>query len=54
MSAIRLARAATDRCGILKVEGCYTATSTLCSSRRDRPLTLGIPGSPGVPPTSRR
>ncbi len=51
MSAIRLARAATDRCGILKVEGCYHGhADSLLVKAGSGVLTLGIPGSPGVPP----
>ncbi len=34
MSALRLARAATNRDRILKFAGAYTATSTGCSRRR--------------------
>jgi glutamate-1-semialdehyde 2,1-aminomutase len=51
MSAIRLARAATDRCGIIKVEGCYHGhVDSLLVKAGSGVLTLGIPGSPGVPP----
>jgi glutamate-1-semialdehyde 2,1-aminomutase len=51
MSAIRLARAATGRCGILKVEGCYHGhVDALLVKAGSGVLTLGIPGSPGVPP----
>jgi glutamate-1-semialdehyde 2,1-aminomutase len=51
MSAIRLARAATGRCGILKVEGCYHGhVDSLLVKAGSGLLTLGIPGSPGVPP----
>ena len=51
MSAIRLARAATGRCGILKVEGCYHGhVDSLLVKAGSGVLTLGIPGSPGVPP----
>jgi glutamate-1-semialdehyde 2,1-aminomutase len=51
MSAIRLARAATDRCGIIKVEGCYHGhVDALLVKAGSGVLTLGIPGSPGVPP----
>ncbi len=51
MSAIRLARAATDRCGVLKVEGCYHGhVDSLLVKAGSGLLTLGIPGSPGVPP----
>jgi len=51
MSAIRLARAATDRCRIVKVEGCYHGhADSLLVKAGSGVLTLGIPGSPGVPP----
>jgi glutamate-1-semialdehyde 2,1-aminomutase len=51
MSAIRLARAATGRCGILKVEGCYHGhVDSLLVKAGSGVLTFGIPGSPGVPP----
>ncbi len=51
MSAIRLARAATDRCGVLKVEGCYHGhVDSLLVKAGSGVLTFGIPGSPGVPP----
>ena len=51
MSAIRLARAATGRCGIVKVEGCYHGhVDSLLVKAGSGVLTLGIPGSPGVPP----
>jgi glutamate-1-semialdehyde 2,1-aminomutase len=51
MSAIRLARAATGRCGILKVDGCYHGhVDSLLVKAGSGLLTLGIPGSPGVPP----
>ena len=51
MSAIRLARAATERCGIIKVEGCYHGhVDSLLVKAGSGVLTLGIPGSPGVPP----
>ena len=50
MSAIRLARAATDRAHILKFEGCYHghADSFLVKAGSGA-LTLGVPNSPGVP-----
>ena len=51
MSAIRLARAATGRRGILKVDGCYHGhVDSLLVKAGSGVLTLGIPGSPGVPP----
>jgi glutamate-1-semialdehyde 2,1-aminomutase len=50
MSAIRLARAATGRSGIVKVEGCYHGhADALLVKAGSGVLTLGIPGSPGVP-----
>lgn len=50
MSAIRLARGYTNRKKILKFEGCYHghADSFLVKAGSGL-LTLGIPGSPGVP-----
>jgi glutamate-1-semialdehyde 2,1-aminomutase len=51
MSAIRLARAATGRAGIIKVEGCYHGhVDSLLVKAGSGVLTFGIPGSPGVPP----
>jgi glutamate-1-semialdehyde 2,1-aminomutase len=50
MSAIRLARAATERSGVLKVDGCYHGhVDSLLVKAGSGVLTLGIPGSPGVP-----
>jgi glutamate-1-semialdehyde 2,1-aminomutase len=50
MSAIRLARAATGRNGVLKVDGCYHGhVDSLLVKAGSGVLTLGIPGSPGVP-----
>ena len=51
MSAIRVARAATGRDGIIKFEGCYHghADSFLVKAGSGA-LTLGVPNSPGVPP----
>ena len=50
MSAIRVARAATGRDGIIKFEGCYHghADSFLVKAGSGA-LTLGVPNSPGVP-----
>ena len=50
MSAIRVARAATGRAGIIKFEGCYHghADSFLVKAGSGA-LTLGVPNSPGVP-----
>jgi glutamate-1-semialdehyde 2,1-aminomutase len=50
MSAIRLARGATKRDEIVKVEGCYHGhVDSLLVQAGSGLLTLGIPGSPGVP-----
>ena len=52
MSALRLARAATRRDRILKFAGCYHGHSdALLASAGSGLATLGIPSSPGVPPT---
>jgi glutamate-1-semialdehyde 2,1-aminomutase len=50
MSAIRLARAATERDLVIKFEGCYHghADSFLVKAGSGA-LTLGVPNSPGVP-----
>jgi glutamate-1-semialdehyde 2,1-aminomutase len=51
MSAIRLARAATGRACIIKVEGCYHGhVDSLLVKAGSGVMTFGIPGSPGVPP----
>jgi glutamate-1-semialdehyde 2,1-aminomutase len=51
MSAIRLARAATGRPRILKFEGGYHGhADSLLVGAGSGVATLGIPGSPGVPP----
>lgn len=50
MSAIRLARAATGRDGIVKMDGCYHGhADSLLVKAGSGLLTLAIPGSPGVP-----
>ncbi|HEY7697826.1 MAG TPA: glutamate-1-semialdehyde 2,1-aminomutase, partial [Vicinamibacteria bacterium] len=50
MSAIRLARAATGRDGIIKFEGCYHGHGDSFLIRAGSgALTLGVPDSPGVP-----
>ncbi len=50
MSAVRLARAATDRDRILKFEGGYHGhADALLLGAGSGVATLGIPGSPGVP-----
>jgi glutamate-1-semialdehyde 2,1-aminomutase len=49
MSAIRLARAATDRPKIVKFTGCYHGHSdSLLANAGSGVMTLGIPSSPGV------
>jgi glutamate-1-semialdehyde 2,1-aminomutase len=51
MSAIRLARAATGKSGIIKVEGCYHGhVDSLLVKAGSGVLTLGLPGTPGIPP----
>jgi glutamate-1-semialdehyde 2,1-aminomutase len=51
MSAIRLARGATGRSRILKFDGCYHGhADSLLVGAGSGVATLGIPGSPGVPP----
>jgi len=50
MSALRLARAVTERPRILKFEGCYHGhADSLLVGAGSGVATLGIPGSPGVP-----
>ena len=50
MSAIRLARAATGRDLLIKFDGCYHGhADSLLVKAGSGVLTLGIPGSPGVP-----
>jgi glutamate-1-semialdehyde 2,1-aminomutase len=50
MSAIRLARAATGRDGVLKFAGCYHGhADALLASAGSGVVTLGIPSTPGVP-----
>ena len=51
MSAIRLARGYTGRDRIMKFEGCYHGhADSLLVKAGSGVATLGIPGSPGVPP----
>jgi glutamate-1-semialdehyde 2,1-aminomutase len=51
MSAMRLARAATGRRGIVKFEGCYHGHSdALLASAGSGVATLSLPDSPGVSP----
>ena len=50
MSAIRLARAATDRDKVVKFQGCYHGhADALLAAAGSGLLTLGLPDSPGVP-----
>jgi glutamate-1-semialdehyde 2,1-aminomutase len=50
MSALRLARAATGRDGIVKFSGCYHGhVDALLVRAGSGALTLGVPDSPGVP-----
>jgi glutamate-1-semialdehyde 2,1-aminomutase len=50
MSAIRLARAFTQRDGVLKFDGCYHGHSDYLLAKAGSGLaTLGIPDCPGVP-----
>ncbi|WP_038037383.1 glutamate-1-semialdehyde 2,1-aminomutase [Thermorudis peleae] len=50
MSAIRLARAATGRSKIVKFSGCYHGhADALLATAGSGVLTLGLPGTPGVP-----
>src|ERR1043165_9382013 len=50
MSAVRLARAATGRRGLVKFEGCYHGhADALLASAGSGVATLGLPGSAGVP-----
>lgn len=51
MSAVRLARAATQRPLLLKFEGCYHGhADTFLVRAGSGVATLGLPDSPGVPP----
>lgn len=50
MSAVRLARAATGRDEIVKMDGCYHGhADALLVDAGSGVATLGLPGSPGVP-----
>ena len=50
MSALRLARAATGRNKVIKFIGCYHGhADALLATAGSGVITLGIPGSPGVP-----
>jgi glutamate-1-semialdehyde 2,1-aminomutase len=50
MTAVRLARAATGRSGIVKFIGCYHGhADALLVSAGSGATTLGVPSSPGVP-----
>jgi glutamate-1-semialdehyde 2,1-aminomutase len=49
MSAVRLARAATGRSGVVKFDGCYHGHSdSLLAAAGSGVATLGLPDSPGV------
>jgi glutamate-1-semialdehyde 2,1-aminomutase len=51
MSALRLARAYTNRNMIVKFDGCYHGHSdSLLVKAGSGVVTLGLPGTPGVPP----
>jgi glutamate-1-semialdehyde 2,1-aminomutase len=51
MSALRLARAATGRSGLLKFTGCYHGhADPFLVAAGSGVATLGLPDSPGVPP----
>jgi glutamate-1-semialdehyde 2,1-aminomutase len=53
MSAVRLARAATGRRAIIKFDGCYHGhADALLASAGSGVATLGLPDSPGVPPST--
>lgn len=53
MSAVRLARAVTHRSAILKFDGCYHGhADALLASAGSGVATLGLPDSPGVPPST--
>jgi glutamate-1-semialdehyde 2,1-aminomutase len=53
MSAVRLARGATGRKGIVKCIGCYHGhADALLVSAGSGATTLGVPSSPGVPPSA--
>ncbi len=54
MSAVRLARAYTNRSLIIKFDGCYHGHGdSFLIKAGSGVATLGIPGSPGVPPGDR-
>jgi glutamate-1-semialdehyde 2,1-aminomutase len=53
MSALRLARAYTERYKIIKFEGCYHGhADMLLVQAGSGVVTLGLPDSPGVPPAT--
>jgi glutamate-1-semialdehyde 2,1-aminomutase len=53
MSALRLARASTQRNKIIKFEGCYHGHADLLLVQAGSGVaTLGLPDSPGVPPAT--
>src|SRR5262249_62165000 len=50
MTALRIARAATGRPGIIKFDGCYHGhTDALLVRAGSGAMTLGVPDSAGVP-----
>ena len=53
MSAVRLARAVTGRSAVIKFDGCYHGhADALLASAGSGVATLGLPDSPGVPPST--
>jgi glutamate-1-semialdehyde 2,1-aminomutase len=53
MSAVRLARAITGRSALIKFDGCYHGhADALLASAGSGVATLGLPDSPGVPPST--
>lgn len=55
MSALRVARAFTQRTRIVKFEGCYHGHADLLLAQAGSGVaTLGLPDSPGVPPSTVR
>jgi glutamate-1-semialdehyde 2,1-aminomutase len=53
MSAVRLARAATGRRGLVKFDGCYHGhADALLAAAGSGVATLGLPDSPGVTPST--
>ena len=55
MSAVRLARAATGRPGVIKFEGCYHGhVDALLVQAGSGAMTFGSPSSPGIPDAATR